>query len=117
MPGVRGTRGQFVVFNFHQTVTSVGVLNQEHYQPWCISWNTERMRDGQSQDQDISWIMQKKIDSVLKPKWHSILSESAGPKILWTQWELLEIVDGLLYKKGNQQRMLVLPWALRKEIV
>lgn len=81
-----------------------------------LSWDYKSLYSEQRNDKAISWIIDKMLTE--KPQWRDILSESADIKILWSQWELLEIHNNLLYKKANSKRgkRVVLPRKLCKEV-
>lgn len=58
----------------------------------------------------------------MAPEWEDVLRLGEERKELWTQWDLLTLVDGMLYRKGvtgighSRWTQLVTPKGLRKVI-
>lgn len=61
--------------------------------------SSETWRVGQLQDQEISMFLQAKEAGLERPGWQEVAPQGKTPKIYWSQWDALEVHDGVLYKK------------------
>jgi len=55
------------------------------------------MRNAQQQDKDISVILAWKEKNE-RPGWQDISAKSVNLKILWSQWDSLQVEDGIVYR-------------------
>ena len=62
-------------------------------------WTVDQMKADQLADPDISIVLKPFEAGELKPKWETVSHLSAKAKILISEWDRLEIKNGLLYRK------------------
>ncbi len=92
------------------------------YPPWLRTWPKEELQEWQQNDPAISKILQWKAAN-RKPDWPEIRGQSQEVKTLWTMWPILEVREGLLYKKFTEKGklgiefQLVAPKEIRKEVM
>ena len=65
---------------------------------WFEQWTATEIRAAQLNDQDIGCIMQLKESGSAKPSPKDISAMAEGGKVLWSQWDRLEIRQGILYR-------------------
>ena len=63
----------------------------------------EQMKKDQESDPDIGPVMKLLNNSIQKPKWPDVAHLSHESKILIIEWQRLEIQDGLLYRKWENE--------------
>ena len=86
-------------------------------------WSKEEIIQKQAEDSDIRPLLQLKLDSTIKPTWENVSSQSYGTKAYWAQWESLEIIEGIMYRRwedpdGRESKyLLVAPKSLRSDIL
>ena len=79
------------------------------------------LADSQQKDPDLQPILKWMAASPTRPGWREMAATSPVTKAYWTQWDTLQLKDGVLYRawfneKGDQQQLLpVLPKALQEE--
>ena len=88
---------------------------------WLKIWTHNELLDFQMNDPDIHFMLDCKQSNPIKPKWADIAGKSRECKQLWSQWEVLEVCDGLLYRRNHKvavtsQLQLVAPCQIRDEI-
>jgi len=77
----------------------------------------------QLRDPEIGFVLRPLLESAEKPDPNSLAAASAFVKLLCSQWELLQIVDGVLYRRFsyNDGRpdvlQLLVPFAMRKDFL
>jgi len=77
----------------------------------------------QLRDPEIGFVLRSLLGSAERPDPNSLAAASAFVKLLCSQWELLQIVDGVLYRRFsyNDDRpdvlLLFLPFAMRKDFL
>ena len=75
----------------------------------------------QAEDLDIKPILVAKENKLEKPTWEIISRESVATKAYWSQWDQLDIVDGVLVCKWqNKYRLvhqIVFPCKLRNQVL
>ena len=87
---------------------------------WLEVWSHEQLVQMQSEDPDISKIIQLKDRFDVKPSREFVENVSSGCRTLWGLWELLEVKDNLLYYKWHYEDrirlLLVAPSEIRMTI-
>lgn len=94
----------------HLGVSPVNVSDEklsfsENCSNWLQFWSNSQLREMQENDPDISFILNKKLQSNEKPKKSEIGGKSKETKMLYALWESLVIHEDILYKffeKENQ---------------
>ena len=87
------------------------------------SLSGDKIRKAQLEDDTMNWVIRSKEEGKIRPEWKTVSHWSAANKSYWSQWDQLEVREGLLYKRwesddGTSVRMLlVLPNEFRKEIL
>ena len=77
----------------------------------------------QLRDPEIGFVLRSLLESAERPDPNSLVAASAFVKLLCSQWELLQIVDGVLYRRFsyNDGRpdvlQLLVPLAMRKDFL
>jgi len=88
-----------------------------------IGWEPSDIRQLQLSDENIGPIMTAKETDNVRPVWERISSKGAPLKTLWSQWDRLELRDGILYRKWesdvnrDSKLQLILPRDKRKEVL
>ena len=86
--------------NLIVATTQVGELSSESTRPnWLGSWTVDQLRQWQEEDPVIQKVKIWKLKSRNRPKWTEISPENGELKSFWSQWETLEVRDGILYRK------------------
>ncbi|CAG2236597.1 unnamed protein product [Mytilus edulis] len=85
---------------------------------WLQNWNKKDLEEYQSIDKSVGPVRQMKVDYIEKPKRDKIRHLNTEGHFLWTQWDLLEIHNGLLYRRidnklGQSILQLVAPNQIR----
>lgn len=62
-------------------------------------WEQSKIRQEQLSDETIGPIMAAKETNQERPAWATISAKNASMKILWAQWDRLEIHNGMLYRR------------------
>ena len=81
------------------------------------------LREAQLQDDTVSWLIRLKGENKDRPEWKTISHLSATCKTYWSQWDQLEVREGVLHRRwdsddGKSIRwLLVLPPKFRKEVI
>ena len=84
---------------------------------------TAEMTDKQKTDPEIGAVIQLRLQQEERPPITEIMTESEAAKALWSQWELLEVRDGRVYRrlpaKGDRPEylQLVVPTELQKDLM
>jgi transposase InsO family protein len=82
----------------------------------------ESLRAEQQRDQDLSQVMDWKTAGE-RPTWSAVTGQSVVVKNLWTQWESLELSDGVLYRRfedvqrNTSHLQLIVPRKLQEAFV
>ena len=106
--------------------TKVAELAHDKLKPnWLGSWTTDQLRQWQEEDSAIKKVKTWKRSHSTRPKWKKVSHEEGDIKALWSQWQSLEVRDGILYRKFQTETkeeptilyQLVAPKRLRKEIM
>ncbi|VDI07464.1 Hypothetical predicted protein [Mytilus galloprovincialis] len=88
---------------------------------WLRIWSNEEIKSWQEKDSDLIKIIQLKTQSDEKPSREQVSGSSYEVRKLWSGWELLEIVNGILYKQYEKSSInslvLVVPKELRVKIM
>ncbi|VDI81855.1 Hypothetical predicted protein [Mytilus galloprovincialis] len=85
---------------------------------WLQNWNKKDLEEYQSIDKSVGPVRQMKVDYIEKPKRDEIRHLNTEGHTLWTQWDLLEIHNGLLSRRidnklGQSILQLVAPNQIR----
>lgn len=81
------------------------------------------MQKKQAEDPDISPLIQWKKRAGVRPTWSNVSSSSSLTKLYLAQWESLELVRGLLFRRlesdrgGEVRNLLLAPKSIREEIL
>src|SRR5664279_399725 len=81
------------------------------------------IRDAQERDSQLKVIICGITKRENKPLWDDVAGLSGVSKALWSQWDRLEVVDGILYRQyycvraDVVVRQVIIPRALREEFV
>jgi transposase InsO family protein len=91
---------------------------------WLDGWNQAELRELQQEDPGISLVLSKREESDRKPDKSEVPLVRDDVKSLIRDWELLEVYDGLLYRrwvadaeKSSTRLLLVAPHAIRNAIL
>ena len=92
---------------------------------WMGNWTIDQLRQWQDEDPDLKQVKTWKESKKTRPKWTEISHESGDVKSLWSQWDSLELRNGVLYHKFHKgtvtelciQYQLIAPKKLRKDIM
>ncbi len=76
---------------------------------WMDSWTKDKLQEWQTQDPSISVIIKLKGEMKDRPEWQMVTEKSPTVKCLWTQWNQLEVREGILYHvtKDDKEKSLV----------
>ena len=90
--------------------------------PCCVSWvGSLDMSVEQSKDKRISKIKRLLVENDSRPEWYDLQPGDRDLRSLWSQWNSLEIREGVLYRKmeenGEMYLQVVLPFHLRGEVL
>ena len=66
---------------------------------WGTCYTLAHIKGLQESDPDISPILQWRRESETRPEAETVVIKGPATRNLWLHWNLLEIVDGVLYKK------------------
>lgn len=89
---------------------------------WLQGRSNAELQDAQRQDKDIAPILKAMDKSPNEPKWEDISPASSATKELWSQWDQLTLIDGVLYRKYINSAtevshlQLIVPKTHRKEV-
>lgn len=90
---------------------------------WLEGWDNVELRDSQLRDNEIGMIMKALDAGEQRPQWSKVSSEGQALKTLWGQWKRLKIVDGVLYRRweddaGTLERwQVVVPREKRRDVL
>ncbi len=90
--------------------------------PWLQVWSSQELAEWQEQDPAIAKVRQWK-NANERPLWQDIKHESSDVRIYWTMWPILEVHDGLLYKRYTDEGVrgsslqLVAPPHIRRQVM
>ena len=88
-----------------------------------MGWEPSTLRQQQLSDETIGPIMAAKEASQGRPAWESISAKQTHLKTLWSQWDRLELYDGMLYRKfeiegtNGSKLQLILPNDKKQEVL
>ncbi|KAJ8017967.1 hypothetical protein HOLleu_44301 [Holothuria leucospilota] len=66
---------------------------------WFQRWTSSQLRELQLNDKDIGPILLWKEVQHSRPDWEQITTGSAAMKNYWGQWDRLEVIEGVLYRR------------------
>lgn len=72
-------------------------------QNWLIGISSTQIAKAQSEDRHIGKILKRFVNNQEKPKWEEISMESVPVKTLWAKWKRLEVRDGVLHRKWEDE--------------
>ncbi len=107
--------------NDSKKLTTVDVRVVRKSDPWITAMTKAELRQKQQQDPIIGKILKFKETQQEKPSWQEISKESPQFKTYWSDWENLNIEEGVLYlqqySEGQDKptKVLVLPENLRAQ--
>ena len=90
---------------------------------WADIWTRQELRDMQMADPDISLLVGWKESSKPRPEWPSVSQGCCAVKAYWSQWDRLEVLNGVLYRRWESdagdatQWQLVVPQSLRDQVL
>ena len=80
----------------HQTTTRTIKIEPE--------WSTRYLEEQQLQDPTLTNFIQMKKSCKERPVWEDISPEGPVLKILWTQWDRMEVRDDVLYRRWESDK-------------
>ena len=88
---------------------------------WLNTWTPQQIKDMQSRDSSVREIIAFKLQSNEKPRYDQVKQLHRNIVTLWNQWEMLHLVNGILYRKitkktGSFVSQLVAPAEMREFI-
>ena len=95
---------------------------------WIASWSVEEIRGKQKANPEIKFLIEQLEALSDRPTWSEVSHMGPEFKAYWTQWDSLDVDDGVLYHialrvvsagmvpPGSALRQIVAPWAIRREI-
>lgn len=107
----------------HPEVVKVGAVESaDPHSTWVDTWTPDMVKQWQMEDPDILQLKTWLSESRNQPDHEAVKGASLEVKTLWTQWQLLVLKDGILYRRrpeplGLFQLQLVVPVKLRGEIM
>ena len=106
---------------FSPLSTSQPEQEEEVVPNWLKTWTKEELMEMQQKDSSISEILALRMALQEKPPRTEIHSVHADVIRLWSQWELLLVKEGLLYRKwlnkfGREMLQLVAPREVRRTV-
>lgn len=81
----------------------------------------EALREGQLEDDSMSWVLKAKEGRSCRPDWETIANSTAAKKTYWAQWDQLDCKQGVLCRKWETSDgacvkwKVILPRKYRKE--
>ena len=85
--------------------------------------DADRLRIATAADPDLSEFLRLRQESIQQVEWESIVAKSPLVKILWTQWDRLEVREDLLYRHWynsdgfHDYWQVVVPASLQKDVL
>ena len=64
-----------------------------------VDWSSNALAKAQREDPDIRNIYEALASGLSKPYWEAMIPASHETKVYWTQWELLKLVSGVMYRR------------------
>ena len=101
-------------------ITRQGTWRQN--QGWLDGWDVDQMHLAQLQDEAIGPILLHYEEDPEKPDWTALSHLPAGSKEIWSNWQNLDVKDGLMFRKfyNNKAKknswQLMVPKAKQKEV-
>lgn len=65
-------------------------------------WDPASIRQEQLSDADMGPVFSVFDDTLERPKWKDMTMSSVNAKILWSQWDRLTVMSGMLYRKWTK---------------
>jgi hypothetical protein len=88
-----------------------------------LGWEPQDLRLQQLSDPDIGILLIKLELTNKRPKWESVSSGTSALKTLWSQWNRLEIIGGILFMKFESNdgqstiKKMVVPQSKKRDIL
>ena len=87
-----------------------------------LDWSSNALAKAQREDPDIRHIYDSLANGLSKPDWEAMIPASHETKVYWTQWELLKLVNGVMYRRhirrgGKEVLQLVTPLCYRDALM
>ena len=98
-------------------------MQRANFKLWSLGWDSTFLRQAQSEDEDISPVLQRRISHDHPPAKDLSRRESHDTKTYWSLFDSLHIIDRLLYRKYQLPSLpdpvfqLVLPRKLRNDVL
>ena len=77
-----------------------------------IQWQLDEIRAEQLKDPDIAPIMLQVEQNRSRPNWQMISAESENAKMLWAQYDRLQVQNGMLYRRWENTESTVVTWQI-----
>ena len=96
--------------------------NAETVTGWCDGLTSQGLREKQLRDPDIAPVLRWK-EADQRPRSEEICALSPATRLLWHNWELLEIQEGVLFRRSlckdltSERIQLVVPRSLRNDVL
>ena len=72
-------------------------------QGWLDGWDPIQLRSAQESDPDIAPLVKALNEGQNRPKWQNISAGSVRLKTLWRQWDRLQVIGGVMYRKWYEE--------------
>ena len=88
-----------------------------------MGWEPQDLRIQQLSDPDIEILLLELEVANKRPKWESVSSGTSALNTLWSQWDRLEIIGGILFRKfesNDEQstiKQMTVPQSKKQEIL
>ena len=93
------------------------------WETWTLKWTNNELRQKQLADSNIAKVMEWKESTGTRPQWAQVSPENGTVKAYWSQWDRLQIRDGVLCRRWESTAgdtitwQLILPESLRNEVL
>ncbi|KAK3749616.1 hypothetical protein QZH41_012954 [Actinostola sp. cb2023] len=90
---------------------------------WVVGKSSKDLEEEQMRDKDIARIITWKEKGTERPAWSAISPDNCAVKAYWSQWDRLQLRDGVLYRKWESEEgdtvqwQLLVPKSLRPEVL
>ena len=82
------------------------------FSSWLGGWTIDHLQSRQGGDPTIAKILEWKKTNNVRPEWTIDLDEDKLVKSFWTQWDRLEVMDGVLYRRWESTDGLYIRWQM-----
>ena len=79
---------------------------------WLRGYTKAEIGEMQKKDENIAYIINKKLENSEKPKWEDVSPYNPAIKALWANWDRLKVDNGVLYRKFEKENQVGVIWQL-----